>query len=356
MCVGCEMKGLIVLVVVAVALGSESTPQRPAPPLAGFSFSPLTSEQAHRDPGDDLARLLDATDPDLVRLPVYWELVQPSPADLDFSSVDELLGVIAEHNQSSPIHTRVVLTIGARNFLFPELHQPAWAGAREQPNIDAVQSATAYREYFDSSVTRYRSSPLLYAWQVENEPLDKVVNSFTGYDVIEDAQVAWEVGEVHRLDPGRKVGVTSFNALNSTFDAIQVYTPQLLFLIGGRSGHPEEALAAGDAFGLDIYLDGPYIPWRDFTTIALRSKWKQQSIAFWTDRAHAQGKQMWLTEMQAQPWGAAETFTPADLHDSAVDYRQEPLDVALLWGVETWLEDPVWLAAGKQAIGILRAP
>lgn len=350
------MKGLVVLVVVALALGSETWPHRPAPPLAGFSFSPLTSEQEHRDPAQDLARLLDATDPDVVRLPVYWELVQPTPDDLDFSSVDELLEVVAVHNRTSPIQTRVVLTVGARNFLFPELHQPAWAGAREQPNIDAVQSGAAYRGYFEASITRYRSSPLLYAWQVENEPLDKVVNALTGYDVISDEQMAWEVGEVHRLDPGRKVVITSYNALNPTFDIIQTYTPYLLFLIGGGSGHSNEALATGDAFGLDIYLDGPYIPSRDFTTIALRSQWKQQSIDFWANRAHAQGKEMWLTEMQAQPWGDSNSFAPSDLLASAVDYRQEPLDVALLWGTERWLEDPAWLAAGKQAIGILRAP
>ena len=223
-------------------------------------------------------------------------------------------------------------------------------------NIAAVQSAQPYRMYFDASIARYQSSPLLYAWQVENEPFDKVVNSYTGYDVVEDAQLAWEVGEVHRLDPGRKVVITSYNALNATFDAVQAYAPALLFLIGGGSGHPGEALAAADGFGLDIYIDGPYIPWRDFTTIALRSQWKQQSMAFWADRAHAQGKEMWLTEMQAQPWGGAGTFAPADLLASADDYRHEPLDVALLWGVESWLEDPEWLAAGKQAIGILRAP
>lgn len=349
------MKGLIVLMVVALALGSEIWPQKPAPPLAGFSFSPLASEQAQRDPRSDLAELLDATHPDVVRLPVYWELVQPTPDKLDFGSVDELLDVIVEHNQASPDQVRVVLTVGARNFLFPELHQPTWAGPREQPNIGAVQSATAYRTYFDASITRYRSSPLLYSWQVENEPLDKVVNAYTGYDVISDSQLAWEVAEVHRLDPDRRVVITSFNALNSTLDIVQAYTPQLLFLVGGRSGHPNEALAAGDAFGLDIYLDGPYIPWRSFTTIALRSQWKQQSMAFWADRAHAEGKEMWLTEMQAQPWGTTHTFKPADLLASARDYRQEPLDVVLLWGVETWLADPEWMAAGRQAIDILRA-
>ena len=57
----------------------------------------------------------------------------------------------------------------------------------------------------------------------------------------------------------------------------------------------------------------------------------------------------------AQSRGATDTFKPADLYASAVDYRQERLDVVLLWGVETWLRDPQWLAAGRQAIDILRA-
>jgi hypothetical protein len=350
------MKGLVVLIVAALALGSPIWPSKPPPPLAGFSYSPLTSEQEHRDPAADLDRLLDAIEPDVVRLPIYWELVQPTPDQLDFSSVDDLLAVIVKHNQSSPNPTRVVLTIGARNFLFPELHQPVWAGEREQPNIEAAQSGAAYREYFDASIRRYRSEPLLHAWQVENEPLDKVVNAFTGYDAISEEQLAWEVGQVHRLDPGRKVVITSYDAFNSTFDMIQSYAPQLLFLIGGGSGHPNEALAAGDAFGLDLYLDGPYIPWRDFTTIALRAQWKQQAIDFWADRAHAEDKEMWLTEMQAQPWGAAETFAPADLVASAALYRQAPLDVVLLWGVETWLDDPAWMAAGRQAVQVMRAP
>src|SRR5438034_1053782 len=80
----------------------ESWPASTAPPpLAGFSFSPITSQDADRDPAQDLARLLNATNPDLVRLPIYWELVQPTPRTLDFSSVDSLLEVVARHNATA---------------------------------------------------------------------------------------------------------------------------------------------------------------------------------------------------------------------------------------------------------------
>src|SRR5690242_11103102 len=104
------MRFLVVVMAAAIALGSESWPSQPPAPLAGFSFSPLTSMQAGRDPAVDLDRLLDATEPDLVRLPVYWELVQPAPRDLDFDSVDSLLDVVTRHNSTSSVQTRVVLT------------------------------------------------------------------------------------------------------------------------------------------------------------------------------------------------------------------------------------------------------
>ncbi|MHB8587464.1 MAG: glycoside hydrolase 5 family protein [Candidatus Dormibacteraceae bacterium] len=344
------------LAAAALLLGSEVWPQaKPTAPLVGFSYSPLISQEANRVPAQDLAILLDATDPDLVRLPVYWESVEPTPDSLDFSSVDELLDVVEAHDQVASRPTRVVLTIGARNFLYPELHEPAWAAPRRQPHLNDLQTAAAYRSYFDGSLMRYRSSPLLYAWQVENEPLDYVGNVSTGDDQIKVAELSWEIAEAHLLDPGHEVVTTSFDGWNVTVDIFQLYASPVLALLGGYpSGHPGESLAAGDALGLDVYIDGPSTPLR-FTNPDLRSVWKQQAIDFWASQARGQGKQLWLAEMQAQPWSKSQGYTPANLVASAMDYRQEPLQVVLLWGVETWLRDPAWMAAANHAMAILRS-
>lgn len=350
------MKPLVVIMAAAVALGSEMwVHESPAPPLVGFSFSPLISQSAGRSPTQDLTYLLDSTSPDLVRLPVYWELVEPTPQQRDFSSIDELMEAVTQHNLHSGVTTRVVLAVGARNFLYPELHAPEWAGPRMQPYLGLAQSGFAYRDYFDLSIARYRSSPLLYAWQVENEPLDFVTNELTGEDKISPLQLAWEVGEVHRLDPQHQAVVTSYNATNVALDWLQIWTPALLDPFG-PVGHPDAAMKTADALGLDLYVDGPNIPYRDVTSISLRSQWKQQAVGFWADRAHGRDKDIWLTEMQAQPWSDSGTFRPDDLIASAVNYRQEDLDVALLWGVDTWLEDPAWLSAAGSAMDILRAP
>jgi Cellulase (glycosyl hydrolase family 5) len=350
------LRGLICLAALALLLGSEAwPPAKTATPLVGFSYSPVESLGADRVPTQDLAMLLDATDPDLVRLPIYWESVEPTPDSLDFSSVDELLAVVEEHDQVASRQTRVVLTIGARNFLYPELHEPVWAGPRAQPHLNDVQSGAAYRAYFDGSLMRYRSSPLLYAWQVENEPFDYVVNASTGADQITVEQLSWEISQVHQLDPGRTVVTTTFDGWNSTIDMLQLYAPPLVAALHAYpSGHPGETLAAGDALGLDVYSDAPSTPLR-FTSPDLRSVLKQQALDFWAGQAKAQGKQLWLAEMQAQPWTEPSAFTPANLVASAVDYRQEPLKVVLLWGAETWLKDPAWMAGAQQAMAIMRS-
>lgn len=350
------MKRLVLFVAFALLLGSESWPHpAPPPPLAGFSYSPLTSMWANRDPAQDLRTLLDSTNPDLVRLPVYWEMVQPDPDTLDFSSVDSLLAVVAAHNRIASNPTRVVLTVGARNFLYPELHEPGWAGPRQQPYLNEVQSGPIYRRYIDASVMRYRASPLLYAWQVENEPLDYVGNGFTGDDQIKVKQLLWEIAEVHRLDPAHKAVTTTFDGWNVGVDMMQLWTPGILYHLGGwPQGFPEETLEDGDALGLDLYIDGPSTPLR-FTTPDLRAEWKEQAVGFWAARAHAMGKGVWLAEMQAQPWTVSPgTFAESDLIASAVDYRQESLQVVLMWGVETWLTDPQWMAAASRAMHILR--
>ena len=339
----------------ALLLGSESPPApRLHAPLVGFSYSPELSAWLGNQPQDDLARLLDGTQPDLVRLPVYWDTTEPQPYVLDFSAVDQLLAVVARHNERSTRMTRVILTVGARNFVYPELHAPAWAGPRSQPQLGIAQQGAAYRMYFDATLLRYRDSPLLYAWQVENEPFDYVINSFTGADQIDPAQIQWEIDEVHAFDPAHRAVTTTYNGWNAIVDWMQMKTPPVLGLLHGYpSGHPEAALDDADALGLDIYVDGPSTPLR-FTTVALRSSWKGETIRLWADLAKAQGKEVWLTEMQAQPWGGGGGFTPADLVDTARSYRTEPLGVVLLWGVETWLTDPAWMSAAREALNILR--
>src|ERR1700681_3847266 len=96
--------------------------------------------------------------------------------------------------------------------------------------------------------TAPRPAPLRAAGRVENDPLDYVVNASTGADQITPEQLAWEISEVHQLDPGRTVETPPFDGWNSTVDMVQRYAPALASALRFYpSGHPGETLAAGDA-------------------------------------------------------------------------------------------------------------
>jgi hypothetical protein len=120
-------------------------------------------------------------------------------------------------------------------------------------------------------------------------------------------------------------------------------------------GHPLPTLGLGDVLGLDLYVVTPSTPLTDAGAVE-RIRWKEEALEYWVRRAGSVGKQLWVTEMQASPWNETTGFTADDLVASAHLYRRGGASVVLLWGVEGWLSDPGWMAAGKQAVHILRTP
>ncbi|HXO58467.1 MAG TPA: hypothetical protein VN834_01595, partial [Candidatus Acidoferrum sp.] len=96
------------------------------PALVGFSFSPAAVPPGV-DPVQALTTLLSTLQPDLVRLPIYWSTVAPTPTSLDYSEIDQLIATIEAHNSTKGSrHAQVVLVVGARNLVYPEVHLPDW--------------------------------------------------------------------------------------------------------------------------------------------------------------------------------------------------------------------------------------
>jgi len=85
-----------------------------------------------------------------------------------------------------------------------------------------------------------------------------------------------------------------------------------------------------------------------------RIAWKQQTLSYWAARAVDAGKELWITEMQGEPWPDQDGFTTDSLLESALAYKDQGATVVLLWGVESWLLSPDWMSAGMRAIGVFR--
>src|SRR5438094_6049651 len=102
-----------------------TVPEVSTPPLVGFSFSPwAVSWASGQTPTQALRTLLDRVKPDVVRLPVYWSEVEPSPGQFDYTPVDDLLDTVTAYDATAPRPARVLLVVGARNINYPELRLP----------------------------------------------------------------------------------------------------------------------------------------------------------------------------------------------------------------------------------------
>lgn len=350
---------LVAFVVAAAAfptLAVDPAPPVLNPPLVGFSFSPAAIVDGQK-PEQALARLLNMLQPDLVRLPVYWSSVAPTANTLDYAEVDRLIATVQAHNaKKGARHTQVVLVVGARNLVWPEVYLPSWLETSKANRLDSLLKTPGYRDYLETTFRRYAELPILRAWQVENEPLDNATLSTLTHGALPASMVRSEVELLRSIDLFHEVVVTTFNSSNVILD-VRGSTPLAwLFnhLPGAKpAGHPGQALTMGDTLGLDLYVVTESTP-LDTITASTRIAWKEESLDFWETKAQKYGRALWVTEMQATPWIGTTGFTENDLLSSALAYRGHGVSVYLLWGVENWLDSPSWMQTGLTAIKALR--
>jgi len=351
--------GLGVLIPAAAfpTLAVDPAPPVLNPPLVGFSFSPRAITDG-RDPEAALAELLRRLQPDIVRLPVYWGSVAPTSGSLDYSEIDRLIDTIKAHDATKGSRqTQVVLVVGARNLVFPEVHLPEWLDAGQGQKLETLLQTSNYQTYLDTTFRRYAGLSLLRAWQVENEPLDNATSEQVKNGALPESLVRSEVELLRSIDLAHEVVVTTFNSSHVILD-VKAASP-LAWLYGHLPGpkpvgHPYQALTMGDTLGLDLYVVTESTPLQVISA-STRISWKEEALDFWENQAKLHGRALWITEMQASPWIGTSGFTVNDLLSSSLAYRGHGVSVYLLWGVENWLDSPEWMQGGLTAIKLLRS-
>jgi hypothetical protein len=334
--------------------GAQSSPG----PQVGFTFRPYAALALGLDPDAALATLLTEIQPDVVRLPVYWSDVATAPDVLDFTIPDRFVRIVAAHDAHRGVRrTTIVLVVGMRNVGAPELYAPTWAlkavGGKYAPALGALPG---FEAYVDATVKRYAGNPLLQRWQVENEPLDDSVPASEGNTALTIAQMRAEIARVRTSDGSHPIMTTTFTSTALDLDREEIAEAEdgIPPPAGPQpGGHPEETMTLGDTLGLDFYIVYAGVNLNDVDT-ATRIIWKRNGLSFWVQRAAQHNRDVWIAEMQAAPWQRVDGFGIGDLLLSAREYREQGESTALLWGVEQWLTSPTWMAAGKDAVGILR--
>src|SRR3989344_5613804 len=154
-----RLPALIALVAVALGALDHWTNRALPTPALGVTFSPEHAWNLGEDPDRLFASVVEDLGVKRVRLPVYWSRVEPSEGNRDFSLYDRLVRRAEEHG------VELTLVVGEKVPRWPGCLVPDWAEGL---------GADRYREelfaFVRETVERYRGSPAVGRWQVENEP------------------------------------------------------------------------------------------------------------------------------------------------------------------------------------------
>jgi len=303
---------ILIVVVLLVIIVIVWLAYKPAPTQItyGMSFNTMYA----RELGLDWKETYDAILHDLgvrhLRLAAHWPMIEPHKDTYNFEELDYQV------QEAEKVNATMVLAVGRRLPRWPECHIPTWA--RE---ISIEEQQTDLLEYMKTVVDRYKDSPALQYWQVENEPyLSLFAYEYCGK--FDEAFFEREIALVRALDPNHPILVTD----------------------SGNLGTWSGAYRHGDAFGTSVYVYFWNPDLGQFKT--LLPPWfyraKERVMALLYGR-----KPTMLIELSAEPWliepvvqVPLETqFTRMDVDkfNTILEYaRGTHYDTQYLWGAEWW--------------------
>lgn len=281
--------------------------------VLGVTFSPRLAPWLGLDPAAVFADVLDRLAVRHVRLPAYWDEVEPSPNLYDFTALDHYLGAAQARGAS------VLLSVGYKQPRWPECYPPSWAAG-----LPVEQMRQRILKMIEVTVGHTRRFSNISMWQVENEPLRRF-GDCGNFDVLDPKFLTQEITLIEKLDQ-RPVLVTDSGELSTWVRALRV---------------------SHDYFGTTLYRQ------RWFAPIGF---W-QQPLPAWSYTAkdrltrallQKDGETI-LVELQSEAWFDTANLAdiPAELQrrefpaqrmilDNVEYARRTQFRQIYLWGVEWW--------------------
>lgn len=286
--------------------------QKPEPEQITYGMSFNTPYA--RELGLDWRQTYDAILDDLgvrhLRLAAHWPMVQPVSGVFNFEELDYQI------TRAEEVGAEVVFAVGRRLPRWPECHIPEWVRT-----LPLAQQQSVQLEYMEQVVLRYKDSPAITTWQVENEPFLEVF-AFEHCGVLDLSFFEKEIALVKKLDATRPVLVTD----------------------SGNLGTWHAAYSRGDQFGTSVYVHFWNPELGQFKTIlppwAYVVKDNLMALMY--------GEQpTMLIELSAEPWLLQSIVdTPLDIQFTRMNVEKfediltyaegTHYDMQYLWGAEWW--------------------
>ena len=158
---------LVVALALAILFVLPVKPEKNENVKLGLTFSTRASEFLGLDWKKNYLDILNEINPEIIRIPVYWDRLEPTEGEYNWSDFD------FQMEQLEGRRTQAILVVGIKLPRWPECHQPEWIDEYvDSADIQGVSVAEdKLFKMIQAVVNRYKDHPNLYSWQVENELL-----------------------------------------------------------------------------------------------------------------------------------------------------------------------------------------
>lgn len=298
---------LAVLVLVVVLLAQK---EQPEVITYGMSFNTPYARELGLNWKETYDAILDDLGVRHLRLAAHWPMVEPVANIYNFSELDYQI------SRAEEVGAQVILGVGRRLPRWPECHTPNWVDTQTQAERNVAQL-----RYMEAVVNRYKDSPAVTMWQVENEPF-LAMFAFEHCGELDTTFLDKSIALVRELDGTRPILVTD----------------------SGNLGTWHGAYSRGDHFGTSVYVHfwnpelGQFRTW--LPSWFYRVKDNVMALRYGE-------KDTYLIELSAEPWllepivdvPIEVQFTRMNLEkfEDILDYAAGThYEMQYLWGAEWW--------------------
>lgn len=179
----------------------------------GVSFIPDYANSLGVDPKTNLDALLGIGVKQL-RLVSYWSDVEQTPGSYDFSQLDW------QFQKAETAKAKIILTVGLRQPRWPECHAPAWT-TNEATSVWRPQLLA----YMRATIERYKYSPSLESYQLENEYFLRGFGTCTDFSrdrLVTEYQLIKSLDSKHPIIVGRSNNAVGFPVGQPQPDAFSI--------------------------------------------------------------------------------------------------------------------------------------
>jgi hypothetical protein len=307
-------KLLIGLLIIILLLGFTvlllAQKEKPAEIIYGMSFNTPYARELGLEWNETYDAILDDLGVRHLRLAAHWPMVEPIPNVYNFEELDYQI------KRAEEVGAEVIFAVGRRLPRWPECHTPDWANSLTLAERNAAQIRS-----MEVIVNRYKDSPAITTWQVENEPF-LAVFAFEHCGQLDVPFLDRKIAKLRELDSTRPILVTD----------------------SGNLGLWYQAYTRGDQFGTSVYVHfwnpelGQFRTW--LPPWFYRAKDNLMGVLFGE-------KETILVELSAEPWLLEPIVdVPLDVQFTRMNLQkfEDILTYAegtryerqYLWGAEWW--------------------